>query len=162
MILLVGAGLMIRSFDRLMRVDPGFKADNLLTMELSLPQARYGEGEPQTANFFREILGRIETLPGVESVGATWILPLSGQGAGSGFEIEGRDPATISERTNSAFSAVSPDYFHTMSIPIVKGREFGDDIEEYFAWATSENFKDIEYDFCRTDTGRDRIHQHDT
>jgi len=126
MILLVGAGLMIRSFDRLMRVDPGFRADNLLTMELSLPQARYGEGEPQTANFFREILGRIQTLPGVESVGATWILPLSGQGAGSGFDIEGRDPATISERTNSAFSVVSPDYFHTMSIPIVKGREFGD------------------------------------
>lgn len=126
MVLLVGAGLMIRSFDRLLRVDPGFKADNLLTMEVSLPQSKYSESEEQTANFFREILGRIKTLPSVQSVGATWILPLSGQGAGSGFEIEGRDPATVSERMNSAFSAVSPNYFRTMSIPIIKGREFGD------------------------------------
>ncbi|MDQ3585381.1 MAG: ABC transporter permease [Acidobacteriota bacterium] len=126
MVLLVGAGLMIRSFDRLLRVDPGFKADHLLTMEVSLPQAKYDESEEQTANFFREIIGRIGELPGVQSAGATWILPLSGQGAGSGFEIEGRDPATVSERLNSAFSSVSPNYFHTMSIPIVKGREFGD------------------------------------
>ncbi|CAN5347645.1 ABC transporter permease [soil metagenome] len=126
MVLLVGAGLMIRSFDRLLRVDPGFKADHLLTMEVSLPQAKYNESEEQTANFFREIIGRISGLPGVQSAGATWILPLSGQGAGSGFEIEGRDPATVSERLNSAFSSVSPNYFHTMSIPIVKGREFGD------------------------------------
>ncbi len=126
MVLLVGAGLMIRSFEHLLRVDPGFQADNLLTLELSLPQSRYSEGEPQTANFFREILGRIAVLPGVESVGATWILPLSGQGAGSTFEIENRPPEAPNERTPVGFSSVSPEYFHTMRIPVVKGREYSD------------------------------------
>lgn len=123
LVLLIGAGLMIRSFSRLQQVDPGFKADNVLTMELSLPQSRFNESEQQAAIFFREVVGRIGTLPGVEAVGATWILPMSGSGAGTGFEIEGYTPAP-NERTNTAFSSISPRYFETMSIPVVRGRAF--------------------------------------
>ena len=125
LVLLIGAGLMIRSFSRLQQVDPGFRADNLLTMELSMPPARFNESEDQAANFYREVLNRIGTLPGVQSVGATWILPLSGQGAGTGFEIEGYTPAP-NERINTAFSSISPRYFETMSIPLIRGRAFTD------------------------------------
>jgi predicted permease len=125
LVLLIGAGLMLRSFSSLQRVDPGFRADNLLTMELSMPLGRFNESEQQAANFYREVINRISTLPGVESVGATWILPLSGQGAGTGFEIEGYTPAP-NERTNTAFSSITPRYFETMGIPLVRGRQFVD------------------------------------
>jgi putative ABC transport system permease protein len=122
LVLLIGAGLMIRSFQRIQQVAPGFNPNNLLTLELSLPRSKYAEKE-QIVNFQNQVLSRIATLPGVESVASTWMLPLSGQDAGRGFDIEGYTPAP-NERTNAAFSAVSPRYFQTMQIPVTNGREF--------------------------------------
>ena len=122
LVLLIGAGLMLKSFWRMQQVDPGFNAQNVLTMELALPPLKYSKDE-QMAGFYREVLQRLAALPGVESVGATWLLPLSGQNAGTGFEIEGYTPAP-NERMNTAFSSASPRYFHTMEIPITEGREF--------------------------------------
>jgi predicted permease len=124
LVLLTGAGLMIRSFQRIQQVDPGFNPNNLLAVELSLPRSKYVEQE-RMADFYSRVTARIATLPGVESVGATWTLPLSGQDASRGFDIEGYTPAP-NERTNSAFSAVSPRYFQTMEIPLKMGREFND------------------------------------
>ncbi|HYE64226.1 MAG TPA: ABC transporter permease [Pyrinomonadaceae bacterium] len=124
LVLLIGAGLMIRSFQRMHQVDPGFDPNHVLALQLSLPRSKYTENE-QMVNFYNQVLGRIATLPGVESVGATWTLPLSGQDAGRGFEIEGYTPAP-DERTNAAFGVVSPRYFQTMKIPVLKGREFAD------------------------------------
>ena len=114
---------MIRSFRQLQRVDPGFNPRNVLTMELRLTRSKYPE-ESQIANFYSQVLGRVATLPGVESVGATWMLPMSGNDAGSGIQIEGREPSTPGERPRTAFSSVSPRYFHTMGIPLIKGRDF--------------------------------------
>jgi putative ABC transport system permease protein len=125
LVLLIGAGLMVRSFWRLQRVDPGFNPQNLLTMELSLPSSKYAK-EEQMADFYKRVMGRIETLPGVESVGATWMLPLSGQDAGSGMDIEGRPHAAPGEGLRSTFSSVSARYFRTMGIPLVRGRDFTD------------------------------------
>ena len=125
LVLLIGAGLMVRSFWRLQRVDPGFNPNNLLTMELSLPTKKYATDE-QMVNFYRQVIGRIETLPGVESVGATWMLPLSGQDAGSGLEIEGRPANAPSEGSRSFFSSVTPRYFQTMGTPLLKGRDITD------------------------------------
>jgi putative ABC transport system permease protein len=122
LMLLIGAGLMIRSFQRIQQVAPGFNPNNLLITELSLPRSKYTEKE-QIVNFQREVLSRIASLPGVESVATTWMLPLSGQDAGRGFDLEGYTPAP-NERTNASFSAVSPRYFHTMEIPVTAGREF--------------------------------------
>ena len=123
-VLLIGAGLLIRSFWRLTEVRPGFDPENLLTMQLSLPRAKY-PAEAQMAAFYDQVLRRLETLPGVESVAATWLLPMSGQDAGRGIEVEGYEPAP-NERTNAAFGNVSPGYFRTMRIPLMRGREFAE------------------------------------
>ncbi|MGB7921783.1 MAG: ABC transporter permease [Pyrinomonadaceae bacterium] len=125
LVLLVGAGLMVRSFWRLQQADPGFNPQNVVSMELSLPSSKYAK-EEQMADFYKKVIGRIETLPGIESVGATWMLPLSGQDAGSGFEIEGRPPSAPGEGQRSTFSSVTPRYFRTMGIPLIKGRDFND------------------------------------
>jgi putative ABC transport system permease protein len=125
LVLLIGAGLMVRSFWRLQGVDPGFNPQNVLTMELSLSASKYAK-EEQMADFYKQVIGRIETLPGVESVGATWMLPLSGQDAGSGLEVEGRPAASPGEGTRSAFSSITPRYFRTMEIPLIRGRDFTD------------------------------------
>jgi putative ABC transport system permease protein len=122
LVLLVGAGLMLRSFQRIQQVDPGFNPNNVLALEISLPRSKYPRKE-QIRNFYNQVTERVSTLPGVESVAATWMLPLSGQDAGRGFDIEGYSPAP-NERVNAAFSAVTPRYFRTMEIPVRAGREF--------------------------------------
>jgi len=123
LILLIGAGLMIRSFRQLLRVDPGFDPHNLLTMQIDLPESKYKD-ETQIANFYSQVLGRLETLPGVSAVGATWRLPLSGSDSGTGIEVEGHEASKPGEGTRTAFSSVSPRYFQTMGIPVIKGRAF--------------------------------------
>src|ERR1041384_1233160 len=89
--LLVGAGLAVKSFVRLESVSPGFDPDGLLTMRVELPMKKYHE-DPQVIRFYREALERIAALPGVESVGAVSFLPFGGPAAGTGFTIEGRAP----------------------------------------------------------------------
>src|SRR5262245_54004586 len=122
LVLLVGAGLMLRSFVRLMSVDPGLDAQNVLTMDIRLLRNKYQP--PQQAVFFQQLLERLRALPGVQSAGAVYPLPLSGMEEGMGFGVEGRAPATPGARRIAGPRWVSPDYFKTLQIQLLKGRVF--------------------------------------
>jgi predicted permease len=122
LVLLIGAGLAFRSFLRLNQVDMGFEPRDLLTLRAILPDAKYPGIEKKRA-FFDQALARLEALPGVESVGAISGLPVSFQGGGATFQIEGRsEPNNVTPMTT--YRIVSPDYFRTMKIQLVAGRVF--------------------------------------
>jgi predicted permease len=122
LILLVGAGLMLKSFLGLQRVDTGFDSHNVLTFQVSLPQTKY-HSQKQWAEFYKQVLDRIEKLPGIESAGAVSHLPLSGKDATFSFTIEGRLPLSRGEQPPAArVRAASSDYFRSMGIPLLKGR----------------------------------------
>jgi putative ABC transport system permease protein len=123
LVLLLGAGLMVRSFERLLKVDPGFDPKNVLTSRLALPASKYPDSKQQSA-FFQETLQRLEALPGVQSVGAVSALPLSGAEEASSFMVEGSPPADSSETPMADRRRASADYFRAMGIRLVKGRYF--------------------------------------
>jgi putative ABC transport system permease protein len=123
LILLTSAGLLMKSFWLLRRVDPGFKAAGVLTMQLSAPESKYPPGIQRTT-FFQRVIERVAALPGVESVGGVNDLPFSGSRTRNSFEIEGRSPASAQESLNADYRTVSPEYFKTMGIPLLKGRRF--------------------------------------
>ena len=126
LVLLVGAGLLIKSFARLLDVSPGFRTDNLLTMQISLPASKYGEAH-QVAGFYKEAIERIRAVPGVETASAISDLPLSGSVSSGSFRIQGRPPLTPGELApHSDRRAITPDYFNTLGIPMLKGRTFSD------------------------------------
>jgi predicted permease len=129
LVLLVGAGLMIQSFWRLQRVDPGFQAENLLAAELSLPPSRYRDGK-QISSFHRRLLERVGALPGVRSVGGAAFLPLGGRSNEWSFEIEGRPPQPPGQRLTAGWRPVTANYFHTMGIPLITGRHFTEHDDE--------------------------------
>ena len=123
LLLSVGAGLMIKSFMRLQQVSPGFEANSLLTMNIALPRQKYRE--PQQANaFFDQLAERIKTLPGVKSVGGIDPLPFSNSNVSTSFLIEGAPAVPLAERPEVGERAVTPAYFETMGIPVLKGRSF--------------------------------------
>ena len=125
MVLLIGAGLMIRSFYYLQRVDPGFVTDNLMTFSVSLPTKKYPE-EQQRINFYQQLLQNLRALPRVQSVGMATGLPLGNNGWQSGFWIEGRPDPPQGQRPLSEVAFVSPDYFDTMRMTLLSGRGFTD------------------------------------
>ena len=133
LVLLIGAGLMVRSFMRLRDVNPGFRAQNVLSMAIELPRSRYPDPARQAA-FFREVLRRVQTLPGVQSTGTTSQLPMAqGMGDQALFSIEGEPPWPPEEGAQRLVNqlVVSCDYFRTMGIPLVKGASFTDrDMQE--------------------------------
>jgi putative ABC transport system permease protein len=108
-VLLVGAGLMMRSFNRLMSVDTGLISQNVLTVGITLPQNRYGH--PQQAAFFSQVLARLRTVPGVIAASAVYPMPLSGQEEGIGFEIKGQPPAAPGEDRSAGPRCIGPEYF---------------------------------------------------
>ena len=122
-ILLIGAGLLINSFLHLRNIDPGFRAEKKLTMKIVLPEVRYADKE-QRGVFYRELIRRVETLPGVVSAAVATSLPLTESGNSVGVSIEGRaDPAP--DRVPIVITRmISPRYFETMGIPLLKGRAF--------------------------------------
>jgi putative ABC transport system permease protein len=122
LVLLVGAGLMIRSFSRLLAVDPGFKADHVLTAFVSLPASKYPKREEQTA-FFDRLLERLRNVPGVSAAGLVTDIPLYG-GSSTGFDVEGRPPAPPGQRAMTDYRLISADYFAAMGMKLVKGRAF--------------------------------------
>ncbi|PYR75493.1 MAG: hypothetical protein DMF86_15110 [Acidobacteria bacterium] len=124
--LLAGAGLLIRSFARLQAVDPGFRPDRTLTFDLTLPGVRYEQDPPRVA-FFDELFPRLRALPGVESVAAVMGLPLSGMNFNISFEIGGRPPVPPSQQPAMEVRVASADYFRTVGIPLKRGRYFTDD-----------------------------------
>jgi putative ABC transport system permease protein len=124
MVLLIGAGLMIRSFLRLKEVDPGFNPKNLLTMQIDLPRSKYAEGH-QLVAFFQRAIERIEALPGVQSVGIVSYLPFTGASLGRSFTIVGRPPST-GQSFSADYRTINGRYFRTMGIPLKSGREFSE------------------------------------
>ena len=124
LVLLIGAGLLVRSFFKLRQVSPGYDAENVLTLSVPLPGTRYKEGA-QIASFYQQLIERLKALPGVEAVGAVSQLPLTGAEEIDGFEVEGRPSPESGENVQTAdFRVVSTDYFSTMKIPLVRGRYF--------------------------------------
>ena len=124
LVLLVGAGLMLKSLLRLLEVDTGFDSRNLLTMQLALPASRYSEAETRAA-FHQQLLTRIESLPGVKGAATVSVLPLVGGDTG-GFNIEGEPVLGPGEKRESNLRTVSTGYFKVMGIPLIKGRYFTD------------------------------------
>jgi putative ABC transport system permease protein len=123
LLLLVGGGLLTRSFVHLMRVDTGVRADGVLTFRVSLSGPKYNE-EATRSQFFGALLDGLRAVPGITSAGAVHPLPMSREYSGGGFTIEGR-PAPANWRDMAAqYCQATPEYFRTMGIPIVLGREF--------------------------------------
>lgn len=118
----MGAGLMLKSFFCLERVDPGFRADKLLTIWTVLPETKYAP--EQRAAFYQQVWQRIRRLPGVKSVGAIDDLPLTGIHGGGPFTIEGHPTESDDDAPNAYRCTVSEGYFETMGIPLLQGREF--------------------------------------
>jgi putative ABC transport system permease protein len=123
MVLLIGAGLLIRSFYLLQRVDPGFNADNLLTFNVTLSQKKYPL-QSQQVIFFQQLLQNLRSLPGVESVGMATGLPLGNNGWQSGFWIDGRPQPPQGQEPLTEVAFVNPTYFDTMKMTLLKGRNF--------------------------------------
>jgi len=124
LVLLVGAGLLLRSFARLQAVAPGFDPDHVLTLRISLPQAAFPTGD-SVANFYGELRRRVEVLPGVTSTGGVSILPLSGPNASLDFTIVGR-PSAPDQIPTALYRVTGPGYLQAMSIPLLAGRDFAE------------------------------------
>jgi predicted permease len=124
LMLLVGAGLLIKSFLRLQEVRPGFNAHNVLIANLALQGAKYKDDQ-QCVEFFRQLIERLEAAPGVQAAGGSVNLPLnpSGYAIGRGFIPEGR-PLTVDEAKDAMFSTITGDYFRALQIPLLSGRTF--------------------------------------
>jgi len=120
MVLLVGAGLMMQSLLRLLGTDPGFDTRNLLAAELVLP-AKYAD-ESKAIPFHRQMISRIESLPGVRGAATVSVLPLSGGGDTGTFRVEGQPETGINEGTEANLRTVSANYFDLMGIPLIRGR----------------------------------------
>jgi putative ABC transport system permease protein len=131
LVLLVGAGLLLKSYARVQNVDPGFDRRNVLTAEVNLPDTKYPqresagyrEGEAMI-NFWNEALRRVQQLPGVEAAGFTTILPLSGSNSDSSFSIEGRVLGKNEPGPDEEIRIITPDYFGVLKTPLLRGRFF--------------------------------------
>jgi putative ABC transport system permease protein len=121
MILLVGAGLLLRSFDRLSNVTPGFAVDHLLIADLPVSPNAHPQPAERMA-FFDTVLQRISALPGVDSAGATSFLPVSGAGSIIHFNIQDRPPKSPSEFVMANYRVVSPSYLKLLQVPLLQGR----------------------------------------
>jgi putative ABC transport system permease protein len=122
-VLLVSAGLLIRSFQLLRRVDTGFTTENALTMRMVLPFPKYQKAEARRA-FYDEVLGKIHEVPGIESAGMITFLPLSFHGMNFNFSVEGQPATSDAKLPFALWRVVSPDYFRAMGIPLRRGRFF--------------------------------------
>jgi putative ABC transport system permease protein len=125
LVLLIGAGLMIRSFQQLHGVNPGFESHGVLTMTAAVSRAKFPL-PAQQINFFEQVLQRVRTLPGVESAGVIDDIPLNQNGSHQPIAIEGRPVVAMSEQPEVDVRLISPGYMGAMRIPIMRGRDFGD------------------------------------
>jgi putative ABC transport system permease protein len=126
LLLLVSAGLLIRSFDKVLRVNVGFKPEQLLSLEYRLPRNKYGKPDVQW-NFHRQVIERIQEVPGVQSVALVRGLPFSGNGGTTKIILPDREPAPQGQEPEVMFNTATPNYFETIGIPFIKGRLFGNE-----------------------------------
>ncbi len=124
-VLLVGAGLLIRSYAQLQGVDPGFNAQNVLTMGVRLPRLKY-DNDQKRVNFFRQAIAQMQALPGVESVGAVNSLPFAAAHSATSLDIEGRPLLPVVQKLKTGVMVTDVNYFRAMQIPLKHGRLFTD------------------------------------
>lgn len=131
LVLLVGAGLLLKSYARVQNIDPGFDRENVLSAEINLPAPKYpGRASPDynhgqaIVNFWNEALRRLGQLPGVEAVAGTVVLPLSGSNTDSSFAIEGRPVGQKEPTPDEEIRTITPDYFRVLKTPLLRGRFF--------------------------------------
>jgi putative ABC transport system permease protein len=125
LVLLIGAGLMIKSLATVLKIDPGFKTEKTISMNLALVGSRYPTAAKQIS-FFQDVNTRVKGLPGVETAGLISSVPLSGGVYAGGFSIEGRVAASESEDLVADRRMISPDYFDALGVPLIRGRVFSD------------------------------------
>ena len=125
LLLLVGAGLLLKSLNRLQAVDPGFNHRNLLTVRVSVPVQRF-DSDPKFINFFRQLIEKVEAIPGVEAAGAIDTLPFTSQHSGTNIEIEGRPKLPPGQELETGVAVTDKNYFAAMQIPLKRGRLFTD------------------------------------
>jgi putative ABC transport system permease protein len=128
LVLLVGAGLLLRSFVALMHVDPGFDPARTITIKVSIPSTKYPDATRQQA-FFNQLFERLDALPGVIATGGTSFLPIAGLGSATGFEVVGQPKPLPGQEPVTDVRVVTNNYFKAMGIPLIRGRAFdkGDD-----------------------------------
>jgi len=138
-ILLIGAGLLINSFMHLRNLDPGFRADHLLALNVELSEIKYPDTARRSA-FFDEVVRRVRTLPGVQSVAVAGNLPFTYDGDSMGIAVEGIPDPPIDQWPDVIYRTVGPNYFSTMGIPLVRGRDFNeqDTLDSSLAVVVSE------------------------
>src|SRR6267142_1204841 len=124
LLLLVSAGLLIRSFDKLLKVNVGFKPERLLSLEYRLPRNKYKEPAVQW-NFHRQVVENLQQLPGVESATLVRGLPFSGNGGSTAITLPDRETPAKGQEPEVMFNTAMPNYFETLGIPFLKGRRFG-------------------------------------
>ncbi|HTQ56752.1 MAG TPA: ABC transporter permease [Bryobacteraceae bacterium] len=123
-VLLIGAALLMASVARMRHLDIGFAPANLLTMNVSLPPVRYNS-DPKTVTFFHDLLARVKILPGARAATVAWYLPMMGY-AGTPVQDAAKPPLPLNQRTLATLMIVTPGYFHTLGIPLRRGREFAE------------------------------------
>jgi len=124
LVLLIGAGLMIRSFAKLNQIDPGFNPDGVLKMGVSLLPSKYPDDE-RVASFYQQLVERAAATPGIVSAAAISDLPLLGSNTSDYFTVEGRPPVAKQEEPSIEYHVVTPRYFESMGIPLLAGRDIG-------------------------------------
>jgi putative ABC transport system permease protein len=122
-ILLIGAGLTIRSFGRLLAQNPGYTTEHLVTMSLNLPSQKYPE-QDERARLFDALLPAVRTIPGVQSAGYSFGVPLTGVNTSLSVSVRDATPPAPGEPGGAGYAQVSPGYFRTMNIPLLQGRDF--------------------------------------
>jgi putative ABC transport system permease protein len=123
LVLVIGAGLLVRSFVDLLKADPGFQSSHLMTMEVTLPASKYSSSDAIAA-VYRRILDRLPGIPGVESAAVVKPLPLGGTQEETVFTINNRPPVRPENLPTASYTIVSPDYFKAANVPLLRGRAF--------------------------------------
>src|SRR5205085_7713216 len=123
LMLLVGAGLMMKSFWQILKTNPGFNGDNVLTMRMTLPRAKY-KNEAQQRSFYEQLNRQVAALPGIETVGLTNYIPLGGSNSSDGFLVEGLPNPPHGQEFIGRYRVCTPDYFKAMGIQLLNGRDF--------------------------------------
>jgi len=125
LILLVGAGLMVKSLYRLLSVDPGFRPDRILTMEMNLRTSQY-EKDPSILNFWQQVMDRVRALPGVEAAALGTVIPLANEHSRADITIEGMALPKLGSFPHPDYHVVSPEFARVLGVPLLRGREFTD------------------------------------
>ncbi len=123
-VLLISAGLMLKGYRQLLAVNPGFQAENVLTMQLPLAGQKYSSDQGQMPRFYQSLLEQVRTIPGVRAAGVTTTLPLGTEESSDGYLVEGQEPSGGGDSPQAQLKVVSPGYFQAMGMLLLRGRDF--------------------------------------